>query len=409
MLPFRPELTWPADLYLEGSDQHRGWFQSSLLVGLGTRGRAAVQAGRHPRLRRRRRRQEDVEVARQHDPAAGHHQAERRRDRPALGRDGRLPRGSPPRQADHRARRRSLPEDPEHAAVSGVEPVRLRSGRSGAARSRWKRSIAMRWRAMPRLPAPSSTRMAATTTRRSSRRSTSSRPSISARSTPTSRRIASIRLAPRRRSAARHRPRCTRSPTGWSGCWRRSCRSRPTSCGVTCRARARNRSTWPSSRQAADLAAMRDEALERRWEVLLEARSAVNAKLEVLREKKAIGSSLQASVTIDVDDAAAAALLKRYADTLPMLFIVSERDARAEGGKRPKARSSLRRRAMARAAVDHRCCTRARREVPTMLAGRTDRVVRRRQPRAVRALRGRDDRRRGRRMMPDERPRQAPK
>ena len=30
---------WPADLYLEGSDQHRGWFQSSLLVGLGTRGR----------------------------------------------------------------------------------------------------------------------------------------------------------------------------------------------------------------------------------------------------------------------------------------------------------------------------------------------------------------------------------
>src|SRR5213594_3718424 len=33
-----PELTWPADIYLEGSDQHRGWFQSSLMVGLGTRG-----------------------------------------------------------------------------------------------------------------------------------------------------------------------------------------------------------------------------------------------------------------------------------------------------------------------------------------------------------------------------------
>ena len=40
VLPFREELTWPADIYLEGSDQHRGWFQSSLLVGLGTRGRA---------------------------------------------------------------------------------------------------------------------------------------------------------------------------------------------------------------------------------------------------------------------------------------------------------------------------------------------------------------------------------
>jgi isoleucyl-tRNA synthetase len=39
VLPFYPDLTWPADIYLEGSDQHRGWFQSSLLVGLGTRGR----------------------------------------------------------------------------------------------------------------------------------------------------------------------------------------------------------------------------------------------------------------------------------------------------------------------------------------------------------------------------------
>ncbi len=33
-------LTWPADMYLEGSDQHRGWFHSSLLIGLCTRGKA---------------------------------------------------------------------------------------------------------------------------------------------------------------------------------------------------------------------------------------------------------------------------------------------------------------------------------------------------------------------------------
>ncbi len=32
-----PELGWPYDVYLEGSDQYRGWFHSSLLVGLGTR------------------------------------------------------------------------------------------------------------------------------------------------------------------------------------------------------------------------------------------------------------------------------------------------------------------------------------------------------------------------------------
>lgn len=36
----RPEGAFPADLYLEGSDQHRGWFHSSLLVGEGTRGQA---------------------------------------------------------------------------------------------------------------------------------------------------------------------------------------------------------------------------------------------------------------------------------------------------------------------------------------------------------------------------------
>jgi isoleucyl-tRNA synthetase len=33
-------LGWPADMYLEGSDQHRGWFQSSLLESVGTRGKA---------------------------------------------------------------------------------------------------------------------------------------------------------------------------------------------------------------------------------------------------------------------------------------------------------------------------------------------------------------------------------
>jgi isoleucyl-tRNA synthetase len=39
-----PEYSWPADLYLEGSDQHRGWFQSSLLQSCATRGRAPYKA-----------------------------------------------------------------------------------------------------------------------------------------------------------------------------------------------------------------------------------------------------------------------------------------------------------------------------------------------------------------------------
>ncbi len=40
----REDLKWPADLYLEGSDQHRGWFHSSLLESCGTRGRAPYDA-----------------------------------------------------------------------------------------------------------------------------------------------------------------------------------------------------------------------------------------------------------------------------------------------------------------------------------------------------------------------------
>ena len=44
VLKRRPELQFPADLYLEGSDQHRGWFQSSLLTGCAIDGRAPYEA-----------------------------------------------------------------------------------------------------------------------------------------------------------------------------------------------------------------------------------------------------------------------------------------------------------------------------------------------------------------------------
>ena len=44
VLEQRPDLKWPADVYLEGSDQHRGWFHSSLIESCGTRGRAPYDA-----------------------------------------------------------------------------------------------------------------------------------------------------------------------------------------------------------------------------------------------------------------------------------------------------------------------------------------------------------------------------
>ena len=44
VLEKREELKWPASMYLEGSDQHRGWFHSSLLESCGTRGRAPFES-----------------------------------------------------------------------------------------------------------------------------------------------------------------------------------------------------------------------------------------------------------------------------------------------------------------------------------------------------------------------------
>jgi isoleucyl-tRNA synthetase len=44
VLGHEPNLPWPADLYLEGGDQHRGWFHSSLLCAVGTRGHAPYRS-----------------------------------------------------------------------------------------------------------------------------------------------------------------------------------------------------------------------------------------------------------------------------------------------------------------------------------------------------------------------------
>ena len=44
VLENRKDLNWPADMYLEGSDQHRGWFHSSLLHSVGTRGKAPYKS-----------------------------------------------------------------------------------------------------------------------------------------------------------------------------------------------------------------------------------------------------------------------------------------------------------------------------------------------------------------------------
>ena len=46
----RDELHYPVEMYLEGSDQHRGWFQSSLLTSVASKRPCSLQNGAHPRF-----------------------------------------------------------------------------------------------------------------------------------------------------------------------------------------------------------------------------------------------------------------------------------------------------------------------------------------------------------------------
>ncbi len=225
VLPFREDHRWPADLYLEGSDQHRGWFHSSLLVGLGTRGRAPFdQVLTHGFVMDEDGRKMSKSLGNT-VVAAGRHQAERRRDPAPVGVDGRLPRGHPHRQGDPDAHRRGLPEDPQRAARAGRQPLRLRPGRRP--RRRWrssKRSTAGCWRNTPTWPAkilkayddydyPTMFQLA--------------NQFITVDLSAFYVDVTKDRMytsAPARPAAAPARPPCSRSSTGWRACWRRSCR-----------------------------------------------------------------------------------------------------------------------------------------------------------------------------------------
>ena len=120
-------------MYLEGSDQHRGWFHSSLLEAVGTRGAPPYRARAHPRLRGGRRGAEDVEVRRQRHHARGaacpKYGAEVLRLWVAAEdytEDIRLS-----DEILDRARRR-LPAHPQHLPLPPRQPRRLRSRRATA-------------------------------------------------------------------------------------------------------------------------------------------------------------------------------------------------------------------------------------------------------------------------------------
>ena len=127
VLETRPELRWPAEMYLEGSDQHRGWFHSSLLEAIGTRDAAALPLRAHPRLHRGRRGAEDVQVAGQLRHARG---AAADATAPRCCASGWPPRTTPRTCAlrrDPEPARRRLPAHPQHVPVPPGHPRRLRS------------------------------------------------------------------------------------------------------------------------------------------------------------------------------------------------------------------------------------------------------------------------------------------
>ena len=136
VLSVRPELTWPADIYLEGSDQHRGWFQSSLLVGLGTRGRPPYrEVLTHGFIVAEDGRKMSKSLGNSIEPQDIIKQSGADILRLWVSMSD-YTRGDPAQQGDPRARRRGVPEDPQHAAVSRRQPLRLRSGgRPRAARA----------------------------------------------------------------------------------------------------------------------------------------------------------------------------------------------------------------------------------------------------------------------------------
>ena len=137
-----------ADLYLEGSDQHRGWFQSSLLESCGTRGRAPYRGGADAWLRAGRAGPQDVQVAGQYGAAADDRRKERRRNPAPVGGDLGFHRRPAHRPGHHQGQCRCLSPPAQHDPLHAGESVGLRREPSASATTRCRSSSVTCW---PRL------------------------------------------------------------------------------------------------------------------------------------------------------------------------------------------------------------------------------------------------------------------
>ena len=243
VLKERPELTWPSDVYIEGHDQHRGWFQSSLLVGTGIEGGAPYRQVITCGFLINEQGDKMSKSRRQRAVAAGRAQAARRRRHPPLGGDDRLPERHVDRPADHEPQRRVVQEAAQHGAVSVVEPDRLRSGNG---RRSARCSFATSTSGCCRAPRKCSIGVVKRVRRvRVSRRlSPHPRPLHGRAVVALSRHLerhALLRRAGVADAAAPRRRRCTRSCAAWSATSRRSSVLRPRRSTRRCRGRRSSR------------------------------------------------------------------------------------------------------------------------------------------------------------------------
>ncbi len=133
VLKERDTLAHPADLYLEGSDQHRGWFQSSLAHRLHDGWPRPLQGAADPRLRGRCQGPQDEQIQGQRGrPAEGDGHAGRRHPAPVGGLH-RLFRRADHFRRDPEARDRRLPPHPQHPALPARQPGRFRPGTASVA------------------------------------------------------------------------------------------------------------------------------------------------------------------------------------------------------------------------------------------------------------------------------------
>ena len=136
-----PGLPWPADLYLEGGDQHRGWFHSSLLCAVAAKGAAPYREVGHRWLDARPAGPRHVEVAGQHRRSGRDRRQAGRGDCSTMGRVGGLPRGRHGLRRADAAHLRKLSQDSQYVSLHPQQPAGFCSRRRMPSAS----AICIRW------------------------------------------------------------------------------------------------------------------------------------------------------------------------------------------------------------------------------------------------------------------------